>query len=96
MYRSTGAEAQRPYLLILLAEAAGLLGQPEGGLATLEEALTLLEQTGERYYEAELHCQRGELLLLQQHRATQPRAVGSSTTPRRAFSRPSTCRAASR
>ena len=64
MYRSTGAEAQRPYLLILLAEAAGLLGQPEGGLATLEEALTLLEQTGERYYEAELHRQRGELLLL--------------------------------
>jgi predicted ATPase len=26
--------------------------------------LTLLEKTGERYYEAELHRQRGELLLL--------------------------------
>src|SRR5207249_4548193 len=64
MYRSTGAEAQRPYLLTLLAEASGLLGQPEGGLAALDEALTLMEQTGERYYEAELHRQRGELLLL--------------------------------
>ena len=63
-YRSTGAEAQRPYLLTLLAEASGLLGQPECGLAALEEALTLMEQTGERYYEAELHRQRGELLLL--------------------------------
>jgi predicted ATPase len=63
-YRSTGAEAQRPYLLILLAEVSGLLGQPEGGLAALEEALTLMEKTGERYYEAELHRQRGELLLL--------------------------------
>jgi hypothetical protein len=51
-------------LLTLLAEASGLLGQPEGGLGALEEALILVEQTGERYYEAELHRQRGELLLL--------------------------------
>jgi predicted ATPase len=64
MYRSTGAVYQRPHYLTLLAEASGLLGQPEGGLAALEEALTLMEQTGERYYEAELHRQRGELLLL--------------------------------
>ena len=49
----------------MLAEASGLLGEPEDGLAALEEALTLMEQTGERYYEAELHRQRGELLLLQ-------------------------------
>jgi predicted ATPase len=62
-YRSTGAEFQRPHFLTLLAEASGLLGQPEGGLAVLEEALTLVEQTGERYYEAELHRQQGELLL---------------------------------
>jgi predicted ATPase len=64
MYRSTGAEYQRTHYLALLAEASGLLSQPEGGLAALEEALTLMEQTGERYYEAELHRQRGELLLL--------------------------------
>jgi predicted ATPase len=64
MYRSTGAEYQRSHYLMLLAEASGLLGQPEGGLAALEEAMTLIEKTGERYYEAELHRQRGELLLL--------------------------------
>jgi len=69
MYRSTGAEFQRPHLLTLLAEASGLLGQPEGGLAALEEALTLMEKTGERYYEAELHRQRGELLLLRTARS---------------------------
>ena len=63
-YRATGAAYQRPHFLTLLAEASGLLGQPEGGLAALDEALTLMEQTGERYYEAELHRQRGELLLL--------------------------------
>ena len=66
MYQSTGAEFQRPHFLIMLAEASGLLGQPEGGLAALEEALTLVEKTGERYYEAELHRQRGELLLLRE------------------------------
>jgi predicted ATPase len=64
MYRSTGAEFQRPHFLTLLAEVAGLLGQPEEGLAALDEALTLVEQTEERYYEAELYRQRGELLLL--------------------------------
>jgi predicted ATPase len=63
-YRSTGAECQRPHYLTLLAEASGLLGQPEGGLTALEEAMTLIEKTSERYYEAELHRQRGELLLL--------------------------------
>jgi predicted ATPase len=64
MYQSTGAEYQRSHYLTLLAEVSGLLGQPEGGLAALEEALTLIEKTGEQYYEAELHRQRGELLLL--------------------------------
>jgi predicted ATPase len=59
-----GAEFQRPHFLTMLAEASGLLGQPDSGLAVLEEALTLVEKTGERYYEAELHRQRGELLLL--------------------------------
>jgi hypothetical protein len=59
-YRATGAEYQRPHLLTLLAEASGLLGQPEGGLAALEEALLLMEQ----YYTAEIYRQRGELLLL--------------------------------
>jgi predicted ATPase len=66
LYRSTGAEYQRPHYLTLLAEASGLLGQPEGGLAVLDEALTLIEKTGERYYAAELHRLRGELLLLRE------------------------------
>ena len=64
LYRLTGAEYQRPHYLTLLAEASGRLGQPEEGLTALDEALTVMEQTGERYYEAELHRQRGELLLL--------------------------------
>jgi predicted ATPase len=62
LYRATGAVYQRPHYLTLLAEASGLLGQPEEGMAALDEALTLMVQTGEQYYEAELHRQRGELL----------------------------------
>ena len=66
-YRATGAEFQRPHFLGMLAEVHGSMGQPEAGLAALSEALALIETTGERYYEAELHRLKGELLL--QHAA---------------------------
>jgi predicted ATPase len=49
----------------MLAEVYRSLGQPEAGLTALSEALTLVEKTGERYYAAELHRLRGELLLQQ-------------------------------
>src|SRR5262249_56893238 len=49
----------------LLAEAHGIIGQPEAGLAVLTEALTLVNTTGERWYEAELYRLKGELLLQQ-------------------------------
>lgn len=74
-YRATGAEFQRPHFLTMLAEASGSVGQPEGGLAALDEALTLCEQTGEAYYAAEMHRLRGELLL---HVEKSPRVEGSS------------------
>jgi predicted ATPase len=64
-YRATGAEFQRPHFLSLLAEVHRSLGQPKAGLTALSEALTLVEKTGERYYEAELHRLKGELLLQQ-------------------------------
>jgi predicted ATPase len=64
-YRATGAELHRPYFLSLLAEAYGKVGQPEEGLSLLEEALAVVENTGERYWEAELHRSKGELLLTQ-------------------------------
>jgi predicted ATPase len=64
-YRATGAAFQRPHFLSMLAEVHRSLGQPEAGLTALREALTLVEKTGERYYEAELHRLQGELLLQQ-------------------------------
>jgi predicted ATPase len=64
-YRATGAEIARPYYMALLAEAYGIMGQPEAGLAVLAEALTHVDNTGERWYEPELYRLKGELLLQQ-------------------------------
>jgi class 3 adenylate cyclase/predicted ATPase len=66
-YRATGAAYQRPHFLGMLAEVHQSLRQPEAGLTALSEALALVETTGERYYAAELHRLKGELLL--QHAA---------------------------
>jgi adenylate cyclase len=54
---------QGSYFLALLAEAYGKAGQAAEGLATLAEALTVVDKSGERFYEAELYRLRGELLL---------------------------------
>jgi predicted ATPase len=64
-YRATGAEAWRHYWLALLAEAYGKAGQIPESLAALAEALALVDKNGERFYEAELHRLKGELLLSQ-------------------------------
>ena len=54
-----------PYCLGLLADTQQALGQIEDALASVAEALSLVEKTGERLYEAELHRLQGELMLLQ-------------------------------
>jgi predicted ATPase len=63
--RATRTVAWQPYSLALLAEAQGKAGRAEEGLSVLAEALTLLDKTGERFYEAELYRLKGELLLQQ-------------------------------
>jgi len=64
-YQATGAEVAVPYFLARLAEAYGKVGQVGEGLALLDEALTVVDKTGERWWEAELHRLKGELLLWQ-------------------------------
>ena len=60
--RATGAVASTPLLLIWLAEACAMLGQPIEGLNHLAEAAQIIETTDERYVEAEMHRLRGNLL----------------------------------
>ena len=64
-YRAIGSELIRSYFLALLAEAYGIMGQPEAGLTVLAEALTFIDKTGERCYEPEIHRLKGTLLLQQ-------------------------------
>lgn len=66
-YRSTGGEATWPYCLALLAEAHEQMGQTEEGISVLNEALTILDRTGEGFYEAEVYRLKGELLVMRNH-----------------------------
>ncbi|TIS79448.1 MAG: hypothetical protein E5W94_05420 [Mesorhizobium sp.] len=52
----------RPFFLGLLAEACALSGDMQRGLGALDEALAVVEGTGERWPEAELYRLRGQLL----------------------------------
>ena len=72
-YRVTGEEILQPYLLALLAQAYGMMRQPEAGLAELAEALALVDKTGVRFWEAELYRLKGACLL-QQHSDNQAEA----------------------
>jgi predicted ATPase len=63
----TEAKGLRVYqtgILGSLAEAQAEAGRLGEALATLSEALALVEETDERHWEAELHRLRGELLLM--------------------------------
>jgi class 3 adenylate cyclase/predicted ATPase len=60
---ATGAELCRPYWLCLTAEASHRTGDISEGLALLEEAEGAMERSQERYWEAEIHRIRGDLLL---------------------------------
>jgi tetratricopeptide (TPR) repeat protein len=59
-----GANLGTPFHLVALAELYGKAERPEEGLKRLAEAAVLVEQTAERWIAAEVHRQRGELLLL--------------------------------
>ncbi|MBM4442423.1 MAG: AAA family ATPase, partial [Candidatus Rokubacteria bacterium] len=61
--RETDADLRRPYFLTMMAEAHALGGDVDEGLASLDEAFAVSERTGERWWEAEQHRVRGELLL---------------------------------
>jgi predicted ATPase len=64
-WRFIGAEVSLPYYLALLAEAYRKTEQFEKSMQLLTEALILASTNGDRWWEAELHRQRGELLLQQ-------------------------------
>ncbi len=60
---ATGSSLFRPLFLCFLAEACLTSGRFEEGLAAVAEAIAIMGKTGERYYEAELHRLKGDLIL---------------------------------
>jgi predicted ATPase len=61
-WQATGAELDRSYTLVLLAEAHGNVGQVKEGLGLLAEASAVVDK-GDRYWEAEMYRLAGELSL---------------------------------
>jgi predicted ATPase len=61
-YRAGGAELFVPHYIALLAAAYDITGQAEEGLALLDDALQIVERTGECWFAAELNRHKGQLL----------------------------------
>jgi predicted ATPase len=64
-WQATGASLALPYYLALLAEVYETANRADEGLATVHEAINIVDKTGERWFEAELYRLTGELLLKQ-------------------------------
>jgi AAA ATPase-like protein/transcriptional activator len=62
-FKDTGARLRLPYYLALLADAQLRAGEAAAGLDAVEEALSRGHETSERWWDAELHRLRAELLL---------------------------------
>ncbi|MBN1136554.1 MAG: hypothetical protein JXM73_08205, partial [Anaerolineae bacterium] len=62
-WQATGTESDRAYYLGLLAEACGRAGEMGEGLPLLVQALDMVDRSGERFHEAELHRLQGQLLV---------------------------------
>jgi predicted ATPase len=75
---ATGAELARPYWLCLITEACLESGAALEGLALLDEAEAAVQQTNERYWEAEIHRLRGQLLLAAASDPAAPAVVRSA------------------
>jgi class 3 adenylate cyclase/tetratricopeptide (TPR) repeat protein len=70
--QSRGENVGLTHNLAMLAEAYGKTNQAAAGLRVLSEAQTMVRNSAERHYEAELYRLKGELLLTQQSRRHSP------------------------
>jgi predicted ATPase len=64
-FRATEAQTWMPHFLALLARACEIAGQVQEASTLLDDALQIVERTGERWFTAELNRHKGQLLLRQ-------------------------------
>jgi len=62
-FQASGTRLALPYFLGLLADVYRRQGDRKDGLAAVADAFAVIEETGERFYEAELYRLKGELTL---------------------------------
>ena len=62
-FKASGARLRLPYYFGLLAQVCGLAGRVEEGLAAVDEGMAASRAHNERWWDAELHRLRGELIL---------------------------------
>ncbi|HEV8716675.1 MAG TPA: hypothetical protein VGX03_28140 [Candidatus Binatia bacterium] len=65
-YAAVGAKLGRPHVLAVLAEAYGKAGRPAEGLSVVAEALAVVHDTGDCFFEVELYRLKGTLTLQSQ------------------------------
>jgi predicted ATPase len=66
-YRASGVELFVPHYIDLLAGAYEIEGQFQESLTLLDDALQIVEKTGERWFASELNRHKGQLLLRQRN-----------------------------
>jgi class 3 adenylate cyclase/predicted ATPase len=64
-YRAAGAEIWMSHYIALLASAYEIGGRIEDAVSLVDDALQIVERTGERWFAAELNRLKGQLLLRQ-------------------------------
>jgi tetratricopeptide (TPR) repeat protein len=66
-YQATGDTTWMPHFVALRASACEIRGQVDEAVTLLDEALQIVERTGERWFAAELNRHKGRLLLQHGH-----------------------------
>ena len=79
-YRATGAEIWRPHHIALLARAYAIAGQIEEAVTLVDDAVEILERTGERWLASELHRYKGQFLQRQGHTNAAEQLYGNALT----------------
>ncbi|HEX6361993.1 MAG TPA: AAA family ATPase, partial [Albitalea sp.] len=79
MWAATGAVVTTPFYLAMRAEGLAFGGRYDEGLELLEQALTIVNRCGERYYEAEVRRLMGRLTLQGARRAGLDRGTEAET-----------------
>lgn len=81
MWADTGAVVTQPFYLAMQSEGLALARRFDEALAVIDHALRVVEEFGERYYEAEIRRLRGELTL----RCAQEAGAGARVAAERWF-----------